>query len=227
MSKVIDQVKGKLVESKTALCAHGISNEERSTITDYLDSTGRTVAKLTNKSFYVEIGSGHIKDLVLAGDWHNHPESTIIAQVAENCGIPVYMYQKAGELVKLTHHDIIAPLIPGQGIIAPDSDTTEMPHEEAARIVLGPRGEYYDTPLRNFDRTGLIWSGILLDKLVPGVTLTAEDVALCMVGVKIARESFRHKRDNIVDGHGYLITLEMVREEREAIAAAKTHNTTK
>jgi hypothetical protein len=39
-------------------------------------------------------------------------------------------------------------------------------------------------------------------------------VALCMIGVKMSREAFRHKRDNIVDMHGYLLTLDDVVQER-------------
>lgn len=93
-------------------------------------------------------------------------------------------------------------------------DTQERPHEEAARLVLGDRGAFYDHPFDNFARTGFLWTGVLYSKLKPGEVVTPEDVALCMVGVKIAREAFRHKRDNLTDGHGYWMTHEMVIEER-------------
>lgn len=206
------------METKTAIWATGMSSEELATFNTHVLSSNRHAVKLTTQQYYIEIASGNIADLVLAGSWQEEQDALVLAQVAESCGIPVYSYQEGFGITPLTHGDIIAPLIPGQGVIAPDSDINERPHEEAARIVLGPRGAFYDTPLRNFDRTGLIWSGILSDKLVPGTILTAEDVALCMVGVKIAREAFRHKRDNIVDAHGYLLTLEMVREDREESA---------
>jgi len=85
----------------------------------------------------------------------------------------------------------------------------------AARIVLGPRGAYYDHPFDNFARTAHIWTGVLYSKLRDGETVSPEDVAMCMVGVKVAREAFRHKRDNLTDAHGYLLTLEMVLEERD------------
>jgi len=55
----------------------------------------------------------------------------------------------------------------------------------------------------------------LYSKLLPDVVLSAEDVALCMQGVKIAREAFRHKRDNLTDGHGYWMTLEMLLSEKQ------------
>lgn len=97
---------------------------------------------------------------------------------------------------------------------APDENLEERPHEEAARIVLGPRGAYYDHPYDNFTRTGYIWTGVLYSKLRDGEVVSPEDVALCMNGVKIAREAYRHKRDNVVDGHGYWLAHEMVVEER-------------
>ena len=80
--------------------------------------------------------------------------------------------------------------------------------EEAKRIVHGDRGENYGHPFEDFSRTAKIWSAIL------GVEVEPEQVALCMVGVKISREVNRPKRDNIVDGAGYFETLDMVKSER-------------
>lgn len=81
--------------------------------------------------------------------------------------------------------------------------------EEAKRIVHGDRGENYGHPFEDFSRTAKIWSAIL------GIEVMPEQVALCMVGLKISREVNRPKRDNIVDGAGYFETLDMVKEERE------------
>jgi hypothetical protein len=78
----------------------------------------------------------------------------------------------------------------------------------AADIVAGDRNDEYGHPLDDFSRAALIWSAIL------GIDVTAEQVALCMVGVKIAREVHRPKRDTVVDGIVYFLTLSMVREER-------------
>jgi len=82
--------------------------------------------------------------------------------------------------------------------------------EEAKRIVHGVRGENYGHPLDDFTRTAQIWSAIL------NIEVTPEQVALCMVGLKISREVNRPKRDNIVDGAGYFETLQMVKDERRS-----------
>jgi len=78
----------------------------------------------------------------------------------------------------------------------------------AARLVTGDRQEDYGHPLDDFTRAGKIWEAIL------GVPVTAEQVALCMVGIKISRQTNAPKVDNIVDGIGYFLTLSMVQEER-------------
>jgi hypothetical protein len=46
---------------------------------------------------------------------------------------------------------------------------------------------------------------VILDKEV-----TEEEVGLCMVGLKLAREVFKHNRDNFVDLIGYALTTDAV-----------------
>ena len=75
---------------------------------------------------------------------------------------------------------------------------------EAHNLVHGVRGEDYGHPYEDFSRTAKIWSAIL------GVDVTPEQVALCMIGVKISRECNKPKRDNRIDIAGYAETLDMV-----------------
>lgn len=95
----------------------------------------------------------------------------------------------------------------GQGL----TDSMITPQEiadHAVRLVSGDRQNDYGHPLDDFSRAGKIWEAIL------GIPVSAEQVALCMVGVKIAREVNRQKLDNTVDGIGYFLTLSMVQQER-------------
>lgn len=155
--------------------------------------------------------------VILLPGWEDLSEAVVLSQLAISLGVPVLAYADADNpLQALKRDEVIAPIMPGFGVLAPDANEDELPHEEAARMVLGPRGAYYGTPLKNLGATGLIWTGLLAAKLRDGQEITAEDVALCMVGLKLSREANRHKRDNITDSHGYLMTIEMIREERDA-----------
>jgi len=78
----------------------------------------------------------------------------------------------------------------------------------AAELVSGDRQDAYGHPLDNFTRASKIWSVIL------GCEVSAEQVSLCMVGMKIAREINQTKPDTVVDGIGYFLTLGMIQEER-------------
>lgn len=85
--------------------------------------------------------------------------------------------------------------------------------QEANRLIHGDRNKDYCHPLDDYMATAMIWSGILNHKLKE--PLTPEETMLCMIGVKLSRESRRHKRDNLVDAAGYAGCIEMAIEERE------------
>jgi hypothetical protein len=81
--------------------------------------------------------------------------------------------------------------------------------QEADDLINGDRNHAYDHPLDNFNRIKKGWEVIF------GIEITEEQIGLAMAWVKIARESYKHKRDNLTDGAGYLGTIEMVIDERE------------
>lgn len=85
---------------------------------------------------------------------------------------------------------------------------------EAQAAVYGDRQVDYGHPRRNFTRTAIGWQMVLMDKLADGESITPEDVALCMVQVKVAREVHEPKRDNRVDGAGYFETLDRLETGR-------------
>ena len=78
---------------------------------------------------------------------------------------------------------------------------------DALTAVTGPRQRDYAHPKINFQRIANLWS-IILD-----VDITPEQVALCMIQVKVAREMNRHTRDNLVDLIGYTLTLDACMED--------------
>ena len=69
--------------------------------------------------------------------------------------------------------------------------------EQAKQIIYGARNEDYGPMKDSFDRTAKIWSAIL------NIEVTPHQVCLCMMGLKLSRESFKQKDDNIVDIIGY------------------------
>lgn len=70
---------------------------------------------------------------------------------------------------------------------------------DAIRLVSEDRNEQYGSPEENLGRIAEMWSGYL------GHAVTAMDVALMMVLVKISRSKAGYARDNAVDGVAYFL----------------------
>ena len=70
---------------------------------------------------------------------------------------------------------------------------------EAIRLVEYDRNDSYGPPEENIRRIADMWTGYL------GFPVTAEDVALMMVLVKISRSKAGYSRDNAVDGVAYFL----------------------
>jgi hypothetical protein len=85
---------------------------------------------------------------------------------------------------------------------------------EANRLVYGDRGETYGHPFDDFSKTAALWSVIL------GTTVTAEQVSMCMILLKLSRQMYQPKRDNQVDIAGYAECLQRCVDERARRAAA-------
>lgn len=83
------------------------------------------------------------------------------------------------------------------------SNSPALPHAKATfdrafKLIGGDRRDQYGDVRTSFKRIALIWSGIL------NITITESQVALCMTGLKLAREANGHKEDSIDDACGYL-----------------------
>src|SRR6185436_51136 len=82
---------------------------------------------------------------------------------------------------------------------------------EANALVNGDRQAAYGSPRPAYEAQAKVWSGLLAHKLKED--LSPEDVVLLLSGMKLVREIRKHKRDNIMDIHGYTLVLAHVRED--------------
>lgn len=87
---------------------------------------------------------------------------------------------------------------------AEDTRTEESPLRvqalrEAARLITTERNLDYGPPSENFDRIARLWSVVL------GIEVTMEDVAMCMVAMKMARYASKsgYQPDTWIDIAGY------------------------
>lgn len=81
--------------------------------------------------------------------------------------------------------------------------------QEAQKIIHGERRDDYGTPLVSFTRIADLWTVVL------GMEVTPEQVALCMIQLKVARAMNGMQRDSLVDIAGYAGCIELVQAERE------------
>lgn len=96
----------------------------------------------------------------------------------------------------------------------------DSPAGEAADIVSG-RERGYAPPIVEFTGTAMIWSAIIMLKHGIMIDFDAEDVALFMTALKLAREAGSPKHDNRVDACGYPETLAQIVAVRKAIEIGK------
>lgn len=90
-------------------------------------------------------------------------------------------------------------------------DTGELPSEKAAAINRA-RMETYGSPIVVFARVAPIWSAIL------GTEVREEQVAACMIGLKLAREVESGYRPDYLDNNedicGYTNCLYIIKESK-------------
>jgi len=83
---------------------------------------------------------------------------------------------------------------------------------EAEGLVNGVRQADYGTALDNHNLIAAFWA------IVFGHEVTPQQAALCMVLVKVAREMYVHKRDNLVDMAGYTEVINKIYEQIEELS---------
>lgn len=68
---------------------------------------------------------------------------------------------------------------------------------DEAIATIEDRMKHYGSPKPSFERTAALWSAYL------GVPISPRQVCLCLALLKISRDSFSPKHDNLVDIPGY------------------------
>jgi hypothetical protein len=76
--------------------------------------------------------------------------------------------------------------------------------DEAQQLIYGDRQQDYGSVTTNFSNIAKGWEVIFR------TTVTPEQVGLAMAWVKIARQSNKKKRDNLVDVAGYIGCIEKI-----------------
>ena len=97
---------------------------------------------------------------------------------------------------------------------------TKSPYPSPLEELKARRGAYYGDIAINHASIGAIWGGILVQaassgRWKVGETIPPDLVCLMMVGVKVSREAFRHKVDNIDDAQNYLDFVDDLSEEKK------------
>lgn len=75
---------------------------------------------------------------------------------------------------------------------------------EAEKLINGDRLEAYNHPYYDYQKTVRAFNALT------GHKLSITDGIMFMVCVKLSREMYKHKRDNLVDAIGYIGCLEKV-----------------
>jgi hypothetical protein len=174
--------------------------------------------------FYMRLDIKHVaeSDLMYVLDgWQNSRGARVEVFIAKVLGITVKNYSldshvdesMISEAMYKMLHDFIS-LHP----IAPDE---ELIVDEAKRIVSGDRQKAYGSPHKDFSRTAKMWTGLLSEKLIEGEEIAPEQVGMMMVLLKLSRHMNRPKRDNLVDAHGYLITVDLVEQYKKSLEKLK------
>jgi hypothetical protein len=113
------------------------------------------------------------------------------------------------------------PVAPTRGAERIASDEEDFPNvgfavtedsilAEADKVAGEDRSRDYGHPKANHERIAAIWNVQIGSKLKESIT--AREVALMMIGLKLAREANSPKRDNILDIAGYVKCVDMIDE---------------
>ena len=140
--------------------------------------------------------------LAMLPGWHHSKGARLEYLLGCELGMPVIDASTCQPMAHMPEASVVVRVSRDESIL-----------DEANRITTTARHSDYGHPADDFARTASMWTGVLAPKLREGEQVTAMDVPLCMVAVKLARQAHRHKRDNLIDIAGYARTAAMVAGE--------------
>lgn len=83
--------------------------------------------------------------------------------------------------------------------------------QEALNVVHKDRVNQYGNPENNFEIIASYWDTYIRNKhQIPDEIISSEDIPMMMILLKVARESYDHKRDNLVDIAGYVECADII-----------------
>jgi hypothetical protein len=90
--------------------------------------------------------------------------------------------------------------------------------EEAEETIYGDREKTYGHPARNLNTIAGLWTVYLVNKEIGGddpTIITANDVCMMMILLKVSRQANFYKRDNLVDIAGYAALADRLENEEK------------
>ncbi len=136
---------------------------------------------------------------VLPG-WEGSKGATVEVALAEFLGLRVYRFNP--DMTKFG--PVIGSLLTEKKKDPRKEVNLECVLDEAKRLQGGDRQNSYGPPDQDFKRTAKMWEAILGAYAKDGeLNIPPAAVSLCMIALKLSRETHQHKRDNWVDIAGY------------------------
>ena len=143
-------------------------------------------------SYMEDLGPQFTRDLQEAHRFNSFEEFCNLCGIQDAFGLPYLFVDLSGIIQKETEVKNNRTIL-----------------QEAQDVVYGDRQADYGSVTQNFTTIAQLWSAVL------GIKVSPEQVGLCMVQVKVARQMNKPKRDNLVDICGYAACLEKMEIENE------------